>query len=75
MSSSWDGRIPPFDLPLHTADRGVVQMILNNYLADHMKFEATMGRRNPFSIDREGLELSLITYCAMIRQELTAKEE
>jgi hypothetical protein len=61
---------PFMDLPLHKDDRGAVQMILREYLAHHMKAESVYRQPNPYPIDLEGLEMSLVTYCAMLRKKL-----
>lgn len=57
------------DLPLHKADREAVQMILNSYLDEHQELCKSWGIR---PVDRSGLELSLITYCAILRDGLHA---
>lgn len=62
---------------LHVGDRVAVQAIVREYLEKHIEFEgsrlpATVGgglaSRNPYRIDREGLEQSLIAYCAALRK-------
>lgn len=75
--SAYVQTITPTD-QLHVGDRLAVQAIVREYLEKHLEYDAMriptsmgggrVGARNPYRVDREGLENSLIAYCAALRK-------